>query len=75
MADSIEPSSGSAKVDAHRWATRRYLRSGKCAAGVAAYYIDAFRLQRPHQGPPGLHALSNHDYFVARRAFFFDLSP
>jgi len=75
LPDSTEPSSGSAKVDAHRWATKRYLRSGECAAGFAAYYIDAFWLERPHHGPPDLHTLSNHDYFVARRAFFFDLSP
>jgi hypothetical protein len=75
LPDSTEPSSGSAKVDAYRWAMKRYLRSGRCAPGFAAYYIDAFWLQRPAQGPPDLHTLSNHDYFVAHRAFFFDLSP
>jgi hypothetical protein len=75
LPDSPEPSSGSAKVDAHRWAMKRYLRSGQCAPGVGAYYLDAFWLKRPHQGQPDLHTLSNHDYFIARRAFFFDLSP
>ena len=40
--DSEEASSGSAKIDVHRWSLRRYLTSGKCAAGVAAYYVDSF---------------------------------
>jgi len=73
--DSNQPSSGSAKVDAYRWAQRQFLESGKCDARFAAYYLDAFWLQRPRNGPPDLHTLSNHDYFIARRAFFFDLSP
>jgi hypothetical protein len=70
-----EPSSGSAKVDACRWAVRQYLQSGKCDPRALAYYIDAFWLKRPRQGSPDLHTLSNHDYFIARKAFFFDLSP
>jgi hypothetical protein len=69
-----EPSSGSAKADACRWGLARYLRSGRCAPGVAAYYIDAYWLRYPRDNPT-LHTLSNHDYFIARRAFFFDLSP
>ncbi len=73
--DSNEPSSGSAKVDAYHWARRHFIESGKCDARFAAYYLDAFWLQRPRNGPPDLHTLSNHDYFIARRAFFFDLSP
>ena len=73
--DSNEPSSGSPKVDAYRWAVRHFIASGQCDARFAAYYLDAFWLQRPQNGPPDLHTLSNHDYFIARRAFFFDLSP
>jgi len=69
-----QPSSGSAKADACRWGLERYLRSGRCAPGVAAYYIDAYWLRHPGRNPT-LHTLSNHDYFIARRAFFFDLSP
>ncbi|HXP58882.1 MAG TPA: hypothetical protein VN829_00245 [Dongiaceae bacterium] len=69
-----EPSSGSARADACRWGLARYLRSGRCSPGVAAYYIDAYWLRHP-RGNPTLHTLSNHDYFIARRAFFFDLSP
>jgi hypothetical protein len=69
-----EPSSGSAKIDAYRWAIRQYLDSGKCDARFAAYYVDAFWLKSPNRGRWDLHTLSNHDYFIARRAFFFDLA-
>lgn len=68
------PSTGSAKNDVHLWALERYLRSGKCAPGVAAYYLDAYWLRMPAQASSDLHTLSNHDWFIARRAFFFDLS-
>lgn len=73
--DLDEPSTGSAKIDAYRWAIARYLRPNHSVPGVGAYYVDAFWLQRPQQGQPDLHTLSNHDWFIARRAFFFDLSP
>lgn len=73
--DSLQSSSGSTKVDAYRWAVRHFIETGKCDPKFAAYYIDAFWMQRPRNGPPDLHTLSNHDYFIARRAFFFDLSP
>lgn len=71
---SDSPSTGSAKIDVYRWALSRYVRGGRCARGLAAYYLDAYWLQHPG-GNPTLHTLSNHDYFIARRAFFFDLSP
>lgn len=70
-----EPSSGSPKVDAYRWALARYLRPGRCGAGVAAYYLDAFWLTRPTGAQADMHTLSNHDWFIGRRAFFFDLAP
>ncbi len=69
------PSSGSTKVDAYRWASARWLRTGRCAPGVAAYYLDAFWLRRPRNASPDMHTLANHDWFIARRAFFFDLAP
>jgi len=68
------PSSGSAKIDAYKWALARWVRTGRCAPGVAAYYVDAYWLRHPG-GNPTMHTLSNHDYFIAHRAFFFDLSP
>jgi hypothetical protein len=68
------PSSGSPKVDVYRWALERYLKSGRCAPGVAAYYLDAYWLERPRNAGSDMHTLSNHDFFIARRGFFFDLS-
>ena len=66
---------GSAKCDAYLWAKRRYLDTGKCDPTELAYYIDSWWLTAPTKAGPDCHGLSNHDYFVARKAFFFDLSP
>jgi hypothetical protein len=68
-----EQSTGSAKIDCYRWAIQKYAK--KAAPGVAAYYIDSFWLANPRAAGPTMHTLSNQDYFVARKAFFFDLSP
>lgn len=68
-------SSGSTKIDAYRWALNRYVLTKQCAPNIAAYYLDAFWLQHSRRASPELHTLSNHDYFIARKAFFFDLSP
>lgn len=67
--------SGSAKVDAYRWAQARYLAPRRCEPGMGAYYLDAFWLSRPTRAQADMHTLSNHDWFIARRAFFFDLAP
>jgi hypothetical protein len=71
--------SGSAKCDAYLWAKREYLDAGKCNPTLMAYYVDAWS-QRPSE--PGYFygdlcnaTLPNHDYYIAQRAFFFDLSP
>jgi hypothetical protein len=72
--DLNERSTGSAKNDAYRWAIRQFIDSGKCDARFAAYYVDAYWLKRSNPGPWDLHTLSNHDYFIARRGFFFDLA-
>ncbi len=69
--------SGSAKCDAYLWAKREYLDAGKCHPALMAYYIDAYT-QAP--GTPGFHyhdlanaTLANQDYYIAKKAFFFDL--
>lgn len=72
--DSATPSSGSAKCDAYLWAKRRYLDTGQCDPGHLAYYLDAYWIGHPEGYLPN-HTLSNHDYYIARRAFFFDLLP
>lgn len=73
--DTGEPSSGSAKNDAYRWACARYLENGRCAPDVLGFYIDAAWLRDPKRSGFWNHTLTNHDYFISRRAFFFDLSP
>jgi len=71
--------SGSAKCDAYLWAKDTYLDADKCNPELMAYFIDAYT-QEP--GKPGFHyhdlhnaTLANHDYYIANRAFFFDLGP
>lgn len=68
-------STGSAKCDAHRWALERYLKTGRCDATRMAYYPSAWWLASRRPASAERTLLSNHDYFIARRAFFFDLSP
>lgn len=68
-------SSGSAKCDAYRWAMHRYLETGRCDPVRLAYYPDAAWLAHPRGIPPERTLLCNQDWFVARRAFFFDLGP
>ncbi len=71
--------SGSAKCDAYLWAKREYLDAGRCHDALLAYCVDAYS-QRPEM--PGFHypdldnaVLANQDYYIANRAFVFDLGP
>ncbi len=73
--DTDIPSTGSAKCDAYLWAIEKYIKTGLCDPLFAAYYIDAFWIRLPNTSGPDMHTLSNHDYFISHRAFFFDLSP
>ena len=67
-------SCGSAKNDAYRWAKERYLDAGRCGASFMAYYIDAYYLTGPLAGGVISNStLSNHDFYIANAAFFFDL--
>lgn len=68
------PSTGSAKCDAYLWLKHHYIDSGKVDAGYAGHYIDAYWIDHPTASSPNQHTLSNHDYFVAKRGFFFDLN-
>ncbi len=70
---------GSPKCDAYLWAKREYLDKDKCSHTLMANFVDACS-QSP--GSPGLSysdlpnaTLTNHDFYIARKAFFFDLSP
>lgn len=64
-------STGSAKNDAYRWAKARYLDAGRCSRDYLAYFIDSYWLTAPGDLPNS--TLANHDFFIAHRAFFFDL--
>lgn len=67
------PSTGSAKCDAYLWAKHRYMDAGKCSPDTMAYYIDAYWLTNPTACGLSNATLTNHDFFIAERAFFFDL--
>ena len=67
------PSTGSAKCDAYLWARDRYLNTGRCSPQFMAFYIDAFWLSDPAVSTLSNATLTNHDFFIAQRAFFFDL--
>ncbi len=71
------PSSGSAKCDAYLWAKLNYLDTGMCDPHLLAYYLDAQRWLPDGEWYPDLSnaMVTNHDYYIARKAFFFDLSP
>ncbi|MCC7377155.1 MAG: hypothetical protein IT581_21010 [Verrucomicrobiales bacterium] len=66
----------SAKNAAYRWARERWLGDASPSCGAfGAYYLDAYWLRKPESAGIEMNTLANHDWFIARRAFFFDLSP
>ncbi|NIA15208.1 MAG: hypothetical protein GWP08_14140 [Nitrospiraceae bacterium] len=67
------PSTGSAKCDAYLWAKHHYLDPGLCSSRYMAFYIDAFWLTHSTESAFSNATLTNHDFFIAQRAFFFDL--
>ncbi|MBE0535587.1 MAG: hypothetical protein IH624_07945 [Phycisphaerae bacterium] len=66
-------STGSAKCDAYLWMKINYMDTGRCDGAWGAYYLDQFWMQRPRNAVLNHHCLTNHDFFVSKRAFFFDL--
>lgn len=73
IADSDAPSTGSTKCDAYLWAKHATLDAGKCNTNILAYYLDSYWTDHATRSVANQHMLTNHDYFVARRAFFCDL--
>jgi hypothetical protein len=73
--DTHRMSSGSVKNDAYIWLIENYLKKGKCNTRYGAYYIDQQWLNKPTATKLNHHTLTNHDFFVSKKAFFFDLSP
>jgi len=68
-------SSGSVKNDAYVWFIENYLKKGKCNTQYGANYIDQFWMTKPAATRLNHHTLTNHDFFVSKKSFFFDLSP
>ncbi len=66
-------STGSSKCDAHLWAKHRYIDTDRVSRRYMAYYIDTFWLTAPTKSSLSNCTLSNHDFFIANKAFFFDL--
>ena len=68
-------SSGSVKNDPYLWFIEKYMKLGRSNTKYGAYYIDQYWRKKPLCSVPNHHTLTNHDFFVSKRAFFFDLSP
>ena len=70
-------SSGSTKCDAYLWAVEKYL--DKTSMDYMAYFLDASSWNsdpdNPYYSDFENVYLPNRDYAIARKAFFFDLSP
>lgn len=74
-------STGSRKCDAVLWAVRNYLEKGKTDPHLMAYHIDAYYPAKTADGETAYDMghikstafLLNNDYYIARKAFFFDL--
>lgn len=71
------PSTGSRKNDAYIWAKEKYLDSRKTNSHMMAYHVDAYGSNTVFAAYSDLQNmyLSNRDYYIANKAFFFDLSP
>ena len=69
------PSSGSLKCDPYLWFIEKYMKTGRCDGAYAGYYLDQKWRDMVHRATYNHHQLTNHDFFVSRRGFFFDLSP
>ncbi len=65
---------GSAKNDAYLWALEKY--GNRCSDKYIAYTLDAAATTPGSEfSEKGMTGLTNHDYLIARRAFFYDLAP
>ena len=75
LPDCKRVSSGSAKCDPYLWFIEHYMKAGRCSGCCAGYYPDQMWRKTPTRVTRNHHQLTNHDFFVSRKGFFFDLSP
>lgn len=74
LPDSDTHSTGSAKCDAYLWAMEQFLATGRCDPTQQGYFLDAWWIRDPAPGKDfSNHTLTNHDYIISRRGFFWDL--
>ncbi|HOQ31046.1 MAG TPA: GxGYxYP family putative glycoside hydrolase [Candidatus Hydrogenedens sp.] len=71
--DYSDISSVSLKARSYLWAKEQFLDTGLCSPEFLAYYIDGYWFQKPSSASFPNATLMNHDFFISRRAFFFDL--
>ncbi|MBR4868634.1 MAG: hypothetical protein IKU10_05710 [Clostridia bacterium] len=80
LLDTALKSTGSAKNDTYLWMLERYFP--RCTTSHIAYVQDGAITLQGYEAYPdhpvalsgGTNLLSNHDYYIARRCFFFDLA-
>ena len=79
IADVNRKSSGSAKCDAYIWAMEKYM--GRCSNKYIAYMPDGSGCIADNKiytnntnNTPHANSIYNHDYLIARRCFFVDLT-
>jgi len=66
-------STGSTKCDAYLWMKQHYLDTSRSNANYGAYYLDQYWMKKYHACVFNHHCLTNHDFFVSKKAWFFDL--
>ncbi len=74
--DSDTKCTGSRKNDVYIWAKEHYLDTHKTNSHLMAYHVDAYSLDKVSASYDNINNmyLSNRDYYIAEKAFFFDLS-
>ncbi|MBQ8884768.1 MAG: hypothetical protein IJY62_00115 [Clostridia bacterium] len=75
--DTSLKSTGSAKNDAYLWAKEKYLDTNLTNPTLMAYHLDAYSNSDTMVYYADLQNryLANRDYYIAKKAFFFDLNP
>lgn len=68
-------STGSIKCDPYYWFIEKYIKTGKCDTRWGGYYLDQSWKKLINNASRNHHCLANHDFFVSKKGFFFDLSP
>eukprot|EP01012_Entosiphon_sulcatum_P034597 TRINITY_DN4389_c0_g1_i1.p1 TRINITY_DN4389_c0_g1~~TRINITY_DN4389_c0_g1_i1.p1 ORF type:complete len:733 (+),score=77.00 TRINITY_DN4389_c0_g1_i1:27-2201(+) len=73
----LKNTSGSAKCDAYLWAKETFIDTGLVDPAFMGFYVDYYWVTSAqagkHNDPLGYSTITNHDYFVANKAFFWDL--